>query len=166
MFYGNLYSVIRSSSIISQVRKNSQFGVMSVVVVGMSVRNCCVIERILVAFSVCMNFGIVSSFHTIKSDFSPFPFVIVLINIFSPISVIFYILKRNTFIEYKYLQLNGLQIKFRYIMSKEKKEEIWLSPMTKAPTPAELSKGQDDNTKNATKKFDYTAVADRPMMVS
>ena len=33
--------------------------------------------------------------------------------------------------------------------------------MTKAPTPTEKSKGQSDNTSNATKKFDYTAVADR-----
>ena len=40
------------------------------------------------------------------------------------------------------------------LMTKE--EEIWLSPMTKAPTPAEMSKGQSDNTNNATKKFDYT----------
>ena len=31
----------------------------------------------------------------------------------------------------------------------EKKEEIWLSTMTKAPTPAEMSKGQSDNTNNA-----------------
>ena len=30
--------------------------------------------------------------------------------------------------------------------------------MTKAPTPTEMSKGQSDNTNNATKKFDYTAV--------
>ena len=36
----------------------------------------------------------------------------------------------------------------------EKKGEIWLSPMTKAPTPTEMSKGQSDNTNNATKKFD------------
>ena len=36
----------------------------------------------------------------------------------------------------------------------EKKEEIWLSPMTKAPKPTEMSKGQSDNTNNATKKFD------------
>ena len=43
----------------------------------------------------------------------------------------------------------------------EKKEEIWLGPMTKAHTPTEMSKGQSDNTNNATKKFDYTAVADR-----
>ena len=50
--------------------------------------------------------------------------------------------------------------------SKEKKEEIWLSPMTKAPTPEEMSKGQSDNTNNATKKFDYTAVADRLRTVS
>ena len=41
------------------------------------------------------------------------------------------------------------------------KEEIWLSPMTKAPTPTEMSKGQNDNTNNATKKFDYKVVADR-----
>ena len=33
--------------------------------------------------------------------------------------------------------------------------------MTKAPTPAEMSKGQGDNTNNATKKFDYTDIADR-----
>ena len=38
--------------------------------------------------------------------------------------------------------------------------------MTKAPTPAEMSKGQSDNTNNATKKFDYTAVADRLRTVS
>ena len=39
----------------------------------------------------------------------------------------------------------------------DQKEEIWPSPMTKAPTPTEmslLSKGQSDNTNNATKKFD------------
>ena len=34
------------------------------------------------------------------------------------------------------------------------KEEIWLSPMTKAPTPTEMSRGQSDNTNNATKTFD------------
>ena len=33
----------------------------------------------------------------------------------------------------------------------EKKEEIWLSPMTKAPTPTEKSKKQRDNIRNATK---------------
>ena len=33
----------------------------------------------------------------------------------------------------------------------EKKEEIWLFPMTKAPTPTKKSKMQRDNTKNATK---------------
>ena len=33
--------------------------------------------------------------------------------------------------------------------------------MTKALTPTEMSKGQSDNTNNATKKFDYAAVADR-----
>ena len=38
--------------------------------------------------------------------------------------------------------------------------------MTKAHTPTEMSKGQSDNTNNATKKFDYTAIADRLMTVS
>ena len=38
--------------------------------------------------------------------------------------------------------------------------------MTKAPTPAEMSKGQSDNTNNDTKKFDYTVVADRLRTVS
>ena len=33
--------------------------------------------------------------------------------------------------------------------------------MTKAPKTTEMSKGQSDNTNNVTKKFDYTAVADR-----
>ena len=38
--------------------------------------------------------------------------------------------------------------------------------MTNAPTPEEISKGQSDNTNNATKRFDYTAVADRPRTFS
>ena len=38
--------------------------------------------------------------------------------------------------------------------------------MTKAPTPAEMSKGQSDNTNNGTKKFDYKAVADQLRTVS
>ena len=38
--------------------------------------------------------------------------------------------------------------------NRDKKEEIWASPMTKAPTPTEMSKEQSDNTNNATKKFD------------
>ena len=37
---------------------------------------------------------------------------------------------------------------------KDKKEEIWPSPMTKAPILTKMSKGQSDNTNNATKKFD------------
>ena len=44
---------------------------------------------------------------------------------------------------------------------KRKKEEILLSPVTKAPTPTEKSKKQRDNMKNATKNFDYTTIADR-----
>ena len=42
----------------------------------------------------------------------------------------------------------------------EKKEEIWLSPITKAPTPTEKSKKQRDNTKRH-QNFDYTTIADR-----
>ena len=38
--------------------------------------------------------------------------------------------------------------------------------MTKAPTPTKMSKGQKDNTNNATKKFDYRTVADRLRTVS
>ena len=32
--------------------------------------------------------------------------------------------------------------------------------MTNAPTPTEKSKKQSDNTKKATKNFDYTTIAD------
>ena len=46
------------------------------------------------------------------------------------------------------------------------KEEIWLSPMTEALTLTEKSKKQRDNTKNATKNFDYTTIADRLRTVS
>ena len=49
----------------------------------------------------------------------------------------------------------------------EKKEDIWLSPMTKTHTPTEKSKKERDNTKNpATKNFDYTTIADRLRTVS
>ena len=55
------------------------------------------------------------------------------------------------------LELSVCGVYYIWILSclyVEKKEEIWLSPMTKAPTPTEMSKGQSDNTNNATKKFD------------
>ena len=52
------------------------------------------------------------------------------------------------------------------IISTEKREDIWLIPLTKAPTTTEMSKGQNDNTNNATKKFDYRAVAGRLRTVS
>ena len=41
------------------------------------------------------------------------------------------------------------------------KEKIWLSPMTKAFTPTVKFKMKRDNTKNATKNFDYTMIAGR-----
>ena len=50
--------------------------------------------------------------------------------------------------------------------SKTKKEGIWFSPMTKAPTPTDKSKKQRDNTKKATKIFDYTTIANRLKTVS
>ena len=46
-------------------------------------------------------------------------------------------------------------------------EEIWLIPITKAPTPKEKSRKELDNRKkNATKNFDYTTIADRFRTVS
>ena len=51
-------------------------------------------------------------------------------------------------------------------LPRRKKEEIWLSPMTKAPTPTEKSKKHRDNIKNAPKNFDYTTIADRLRTVS
>ena len=43
-------------------------------------------------------------------------------------------------------------------LNQEKKEEIWLGPMTKAIIPTEMSNGQSDSTKNVIKKFDYTVL--------
>ena len=49
----------------------------------------------------------------------------------------------------------AIALKYVNIVSHiDKKEEIWPNPMTKVPTPTEMSKGQSDNTNNATKKFD------------
>ena len=45
--------------------------------------------------------------------------------------------------------------------SREKKEEIRLRPMIKAPALTENSKKQRDNTKKDTKNFDYTKSAGR-----
>ena len=49
-----------------------------------------------------------------------------------------------------------------------KKEKIWLGSVTKAPTPTikTKKKKQRDNTKNATKNFDYTTITDRRRTVS
>ena len=56
------------------------------------------------------------------------------------------------------LMYNGSKIK--------KKEYIWLSHMTKAPTPTEKSKKAMWQHKNATKNFDYKTIADRLRTVS
>ena len=52
------------------------------------------------------------------------------------------------------------------LLIKEKKEEIWRSPVTKTPTPTEQSKKATWQHKNATKNFDYTTIADRLRTVS
>ena len=69
---------------------------------------------------------------------------------------------------YKYLELLHICIailatthKLAFLRIEEKKEEIWLSPITKAPSPTEKSNKQRDNTKNATKNFYYTTIADQ-----
>ena len=45
-------------------------------------------------------------------------------------------------------------------------KEIWLSPVTKAPTPTEKSKKQRDNIQERHKNFDDTMIADRLRTVS
>ena len=62
-------------------------------------------------------------------------------------------------------KLLKFSIRLSQINTREK-EEIWLSPMTEALTPTEKFKKQRDNTKNATKNFDYTTIADRLRTVS
>ena len=54
---------------------------------------------------------------------------------------------------------------------KEKKEEIWLNPMTATPPhppppPPPKKKGSKTSTQNATKMFGYTAIADPTGMVN
>ena len=51
-------------------------------------------------------------------------------------------------------------ITITYDSNEEKKEDIWLGPMTKAPTPPEKSKKERQH-KTATKNFDYTTIANR-----
>ena len=58
------------------------------------------------------------------------------------------------------LKQHVLQNYFRYFSLGEKERDLTQS-YDKAPTLTEMSKGQSDNTNSATKKFDYTAVADR-----
>ena len=47
----------------------------------------------------------------------------------------------------------------------KRKGEIWLSPMTKTPSPIQKSKKQSVNTKT-TENFDYTTIVDRFRVVS
>ena len=58
------------------------------------------------------------------------------------------------------------QLAERSVQCWEKKEEIWLSPITKAPTPTEQFKKLKWQHKYATKNFDYTTIADRLRTVS
>ena len=58
----------------------------------------------------------------------------------------------ETALMYRFLHI-VCDVPLFYIPLKEKKkEEIWLSPMTKAPTPTEIYKNQ--SVKNATKNSD------------
>ena len=50
-----------------------------------------------------------------------------------------------------HLTMDPTKVSWPVLGSRDKKEEIWLSPMTKAPSPTEMSKGQNENTHNATK---------------
>ena len=47
-----------------------------------------------------------------------------------------------------------------FFILKEKREGIWLSPMTRAPTSTDKSKTQRDNIKQRHQNFDYTTMAD------
>ena len=64
-------------------------------------------------------------------------------------------IKRNNALKYliriTLQNFTDLQIMYIYNSIKKKKEEIWLSFMTKAPTATETSKKQRDNTKTPPK---------------
>ena len=52
------------------------------------------------------------------------------------------------------LEFNWCPVYYTWYMQRkylDKKEDIWPSPMTKAPIPTEMSKGQSSDTNNATK---------------
>ena len=51
-----------------------------------------------------------------------------------------------------YARNSNAMVHFKGHVMLETKEEIWLSPMTKARTPTEMSKEQNDNTKKKTHK--------------
>ena len=51
-------------------------------------------------------------------------------------------------------------MRFQALAVREKGRDLTQS-YDKSPYTNRMSKGQSDNTNNATKKFDYTAVADR-----
>ena len=78
--------------------------------------------------------------------------------------IIFDSKKKSFYIVYSTFLLRPYQ--WQRTQSEDKKEEIWHSPMTSAPTTTEMSKGQSYNTNNVTKEFDYKAIADRFMTVS
>ena len=59
----------------------------------------------------------------------------------------------------------GIDMELYTYKYKEKYEEIWLSPITKGPTPTGNSKKQHDN-KNNSKNLNYTTIANRFRTVS
>ena len=56
--------------------------------------------------------------------------------------------------------------KERGLSQQEKKEEIWLGPMTKPLYKPKCQRGKLTTHKNDTKKSDYTSISDRLRMVS
>ena len=53
-----------------------------------------------------------------------------------------------------FLCIKRVRLNWNFILNDDKKEEIWPSPMTKAPTPTEMSKGQVTTQTAPQKKYD------------
>ena len=74
---------------------------------------------------------------------------------FIPSSVIFDLVLCPSITKTHFIFIHQYQFRSKVNLNSEyyikKKEEIWLSPLTKAPTLTEISKWQSDNTNNATK---------------
>ena len=72
-------------------------------------------------------------------------------------------MKKSDSICWFFTNVAGQRIMFLFL---EKKEDIWLSPMTKASKPTEKIQKATWQHKKATKNFDNTTIADRLRTVS